>query len=437
MPRHPAFRRRLLLAAVFLPGLVTLLRAGDPVRLGGHAARYAADGTLLPWTAWTDALAREMAWYQRCPDEQGYPRFISMTFLDGDYQPIAGRPDSIPATQNGLGIISYLKYHRFTGRTHPEYLRTARLMGDYLLREALTPDEGRYPKFPRSTGHRGAFPQPPDCGSQDDRPYEIQPDKGGIAGYALLELAAETHDERYAAAARQIARVLAANMRPGDATHSPWPFRADYRTGEARGEISGDMAYILRLFDRLLARGDKEFAAPRAQLWTWIHDRQLPDAAGAGRLWVEFFEDHHNQTNRTAWAPLALAAYLLEERDRLSPAWQAEAKTLIEFVNRNFVRARFGVAVCGEQDEDLDPWGGINSTWGAVLARYTAATGSPEYRRLGEQALTLCLYAVDEDGAPRDSLHNAARGGWQEDAHTDKVHNIVDALEACPDWGRP
>ncbi|MFI5336567.1 MAG: hypothetical protein ACHQ5A_07270 [Opitutales bacterium] len=426
--------RIVLWMAVLLFG-PTVLPAGE-LMLGSHPARYAPDGSLLPWTSWTDALGHEMAWYQRCPAEHGYPRFVTMTFMDGDYQAIASRKDFIPAMQNGMGILSYLKYHRFTGLTHPEYLRTARLMGDYLIHEACTPAVGKYPGFPRSTGQRDKFPQPPDCGSQDDKPYEIQPDKGGLVGFALFKLYDETRDESYLQVARSIARVLATNQHPGDATHSPWPFRADFRTGAARGAVSGNMSYILRLYDAFLARGEKEFAAPRAALWQWITQYQLPSAAGDGRLWVEFFEDHHNQNNRTAWAPLALAAYLTEERGQLSPTWQAEAKTLIEFVNRNFVRVRFGVAVCGEQDEDPDPWGGINSTYGAVLASYSAATGSPEYRRIAEQALTFSLYGIDEDGCPRDLLLNRARGGWQEDAHTDKVHNFVDALTAFPEWGR-
>jgi hypothetical protein len=423
---------RTLAANVNPPGA-----AAPPFTIAGHRARFAADGSLAPWASWTETLEREMEWYQRCPSDGPYPRFITLTFMDGAYHPSSARKDFIPAMQDGMGILSYLKYYRFTGRTHPEYLRTARAMGDFLINEALTPGEGRYPEFPRSTGVRGVLPLPPDCGSQDDHPFEIQPDKGGIVGYALMELAAETHHQAYAAAARRIAQVLAANMRAGDAEHSPWPFRADFRTGEPRGPVSGNMTYILRLFDRLLAGGETEFAAPRARLWAWIRDRQLPDAAGSGRLWAQFFEDHHNPGNRTAWAPLALCAYLLEERERLSPDWRAQARSLIEFVNRNFVRVHFGVPACGEQDEDLEPWGGINTTWGAVLARYSAATGSSVYRRMGQQALTLSLYAVDEDGSPRDSPLSKERGGWQEDAHTDTVHNIVDTLEVCPDWGGP
>src|SRR5207249_1699076 len=107
------------------------------------------------------------------------------------------------------------------------------------------------------------FPQLPDCGSQDDKPYEIEPDKGGIAGYALVLLYQATSDEKYFAQALQNARILAANMAEGDASHSPWPFRVDYRSGEPNGDVSGHMAYVLRLFDALIPLGHQELAAPR------------------------------------------------------------------------------------------------------------------------------------------------------------------------------
>ena len=410
-------------------------RAAEPLRLGTHAAVYADDGTLIPWTSWSDALEREMNWYLKCPLDHGYPRFIGLTFMDGNYEPIEKRRDTIPAMQNGMGIISYLKYYRFNQRKDQRVLRLARYMGDYLLKESLTPDLGKYPRFTRSTGLRDRFPQPADSGSQDDRPYEIQPDKGGIAGYALFMLYDETKDPRYLDQALHNAAVLLANMITADGTHSPWPFRADYRSGEARGAVSGDMVYILRLFDCLIGLGHLEFQEGRARLWDWIKTRQIPNAASDGFLWAEFFEDHHSQKNRTAWAPLNMARYLIEKKSAIDPEWEQDARTLIEFVGRNFVTVRFGVAVSGEQDEDRDPWGGVTSTYGAVLAMYAAATGSPVYRRIAEQALTFCLYAVQENGSPRDSVLSPQPGGWQEDAHTDKVHNIVDALEAFPAWG--
>jgi len=99
-----------------------------------------------------------MKFYRQCPSDRGYPRFAYVTFLDSEWIPSADRTDTIPATQAGMGIISYLKFHDLFGKREPAYLDTARSMGDYLIREALTPDTGAYPAFSRSTGTRERFP---------------------------------------------------------------------------------------------------------------------------------------------------------------------------------------------------------------------------------------------------------------------------------------
>jgi hypothetical protein len=403
--------------------------------IAGHPVRFDAEGRLRPWTTWNAALDREMSFYQQCPLEDGYPRFVLATFLDAAWTPMADRTDTIPATQNGMGIISYLKFHALRGGGESAYLRTARAMGDYLVRETLTPRAGRYPGFTRSTGTRLRLPLPADCGAQADRPYEIEPDKGGIAGYALMLLSEAVGEHSYLEQALQNARILSANQQDGDHSRSPWPFRVDYRDGAQRGPVSGNMTYILRLYDALLARGYAEFAAPRGSLWDWIVRHQIPSAAADGALFAQFFEDHDTPTNRTAWAPLNLARYLLERRELLHVDWAAACASLIEFVRGDFTHAEFGVTVCHEQDEDQQAWGGINATYGAVLALYAKAVGSPRLADEAWQALNFTLYSIDEQGRPRDLFKNPAPGGWQEDAHTDVIHNYVDALRAFPEWG--
>ncbi len=405
--------------------------------IAGHTARFDARGRLVPWTSWNEALDKEMRFYQECPSDRGYPRFAYVTFLDSQWIPIPDRTDTIPATQIGMGIISYLKFYALRGKLDDGYLKTARAMGDYLLQETLTPDSGKYPAFTRSTGKRDQFPQAPDSGTQSDRPYEIEPDKGGIAGHALAMLFAATGDRRYLRQSVQNARVLAANQQPGDAAHSPWPFRVDHRNGEARGPASGNMTYILRLYDNLLAQGYEEFSVPRRELWAWIEQYQLPSAAGDGALFAQFFEDHDTSTNRTAWAPLNLARYLLEKKQQLDPEWQAHSRTLIEFVRRNFTHQEFGVTVCHEQDEDKQAWGGINSSFGAVLALYAKAADSSAVADVACSALDFTLYSIDDLGRPRDLFKHPVPGGWQQDAHTDVIHNYVDALGAYPEWGLP
>jgi hypothetical protein len=416
--------------------LAASLAAAQPVRIASHDAVYDSAGRLQPWAPWNDVIDREMEFYLRCPLENGYPRFVTMTFMDGNYQPVANRPDFIPAMQLGTGIISYLKYYAYKGKKDPRVLRFARFMGDYLVQENLTPEGGKYPRFPRSTGWRAKFPQPPDCGSQADKPYEVQPDKAAIAVYALVLLYDETKEPKYLDLALHTARVLAANMGDGDGEHSPWPFRVDYRTGLGRGPVGANQSFALRLFDTLLARGYTEFKTPRERLWKWIRDFQIPNADKNAVLWAQFFEDYEKLDNRNAWSPLNLARYLCEKRDALDPQWREHARALITFVNRRFVTLHHGVAVCGEQDYDKNPWGGVLANYGGTLAVYSAATGSPEFKFTAWQALTIGMYAVEEDGCPRAAFTGGNRGGWQEDAHTDRIHNLMDALNAFPEWGK-
>jgi hypothetical protein len=173
---------------------------------------------------------------------------------------------------------------------------------------------------------------------------------------------------------------------------------------------------------------------PRESLWKWIREYQIPSAAGDGGLFAQFFEDHDTPTNRTAWAPLNLARYLLEKRHAIDSEWREDARTLIEFVRSTFTHAEFGIRVCHEQDEDRQAWGGINSTYGAVLALYAKAIGSEILTSEARQALNFTLYSIDDTGRPRDLFQNPVPGGWQEDAHTDVVHNYVDTLCAFPEW---
>jgi hypothetical protein len=405
--------------------------------IAGHRIIRDAQGRLEPWISWREALALEMRFYRTCPmDDHGYPRFICETFLDAAWNASSGRTDIIPATQNGTGILSYLKYYHLNDKEDVWLLGTAMLMGDYLVAETLTPSEGAYPKFTRSTGLRQQFPLAADCGSQSDRPHEIEPDKGGIAGYALALLykAAGPLDgdraRRYLDQALQNARVLAANQRPGDAHNSPWPFRVDYRSGEPRGLVSGNMSFILRLYETLIELDYSEFRAARDLLWSWISRYQLASAASDGALFAQFFEDHDTPTNRSAWAPLNLARYLLESRNLAQPSWLEDAALLIDFTRKNFTHQEFGTTVCHEQDEDPQAWGGVNSTYGAVLAMYAAAAGSSAVADEAQRALNFTLYCIDAQGKPRDVHTNPSAGGWQEDAHTDVIHNYVDALRA-------
>lgn len=407
-------------------------------QVGFHKASYDTDGKLLPWTSWEDAIAREMAWYLNCPlGTNAYPVFVYATFMDEHYRPT--KTEIIPATQNGMGILSYLKYWEYNGRSNPKILLWARKMGDYLVRESLTKDVGPYPRFTRSTGHHTNFPiKASSQGDEKFGPDVIEPDKGGLAGYALFKLFQATGDERYLQQALHNAECLARNMRKGDARHSPWPFRVDSVSGRSWGRRSGNMAFNLRLFDELIAAGHPEFQVPRTALWTWIKAYQIPSAdPRSTSLWIQFFEDQTAEDNRTSWAPLELARYLIEKKEPLDPDWKADAERLIQFALKHFSAAGpGGVTTVGEQDVDRQPWGGACSKLGGVTALFYAAGGGEKYREIAYRNLTWMIYHIDKDGCPTERTGNSIslRGGWQEDCHTDVIHNFMDALQAVPEW---
>jgi hypothetical protein len=408
-------------------------------KVGFHEAVYDPQGRLLPWTPWTDAIQREMNFYAKCPvNTKGYPAFVCATFLGGDYNII--RMDSIPATQNGLAILGYLKYWEHGGRQDARELDTAKIMGDYLVKETLTPNEGVYPRFTRSTGFHMDFPL--FRSSQGDARYGqdvIEPDKGGIAGYALVKLYEATHTRRYLKQAIRNADALARTMRPGSAFEAPWPFRVDAITGKGYGERNGNMAYILRLFDALIDNGYKRYQAPRDALWEWIKTYEIASPEAPEQcLWVSFFEDYDLPNNRNSWAPLEMARYLIERKEKLDPDWKTDAERLIQFALKYFSSTRpGGVTVMGEQDDDKDPWGGACAKLGGVAALFYAAGGGEQYKEIAYRNLTWMTYFIDNDGCPAQKADTSQlrRGGWLEDCHADVIHNFMDALAAMPEWG--
>jgi hypothetical protein len=57
---------------------------------------------------------------------------------------------------------------------------------------------------------------------------------------------------------------------------------------------------------------------------------------------------------------------------------------------------------------------------------------SDEWREMARRGVIWWTYSTSDSGCPTDSQDQGSHtcGGWQEDAHTDVVHSVVDALVA-------
>src|SRR5581483_714341 len=81
----------------------------------------------------------------------------------------------------------------------------------------------------------------------------IEPDKVGEVGIGYALMYEETGDRAYLREAIRCANALAAHVRKGDNSHTPWAFRVDGRTGATINgdEFGGIVVSPLRLFDEL------------------------------------------------------------------------------------------------------------------------------------------------------------------------------------------
>ncbi len=117
----------------------------------------------------------------------------------------------------------------------------------------------------------------------------IEPDKVGELGLAWLQLYRAVGDTRLRDAAVHNADVLAAKIRPGTASRSPWPFRVVAATGAVREDYTADVAGTLELFQELIDLGLGDTAAYQA-----AHDAALAWAITfpiANDVWTQYFED--------------------------------------------------------------------------------------------------------------------------------------------------
>ena len=375
-----------------------------------HTPVYGPHGILLPWTPWNVLVEREMNWYLKCPIEHGYPRFVYMTFMDGDYKPLRARRSFIPCMQNGMGIISYLKYYAWTGESNPKMLEFARYMGDYLVKESLTPGHRQVSAL--HALHRHAREVSSASGLRHAGRQAIR-DRARQGRHRRLRARASLRADQ----GQEVLRSGSAERaRPGrQHGHGDLhAFALAVPRGLPYGRVSAarfpaNMSFNLRLFDKLIEHGYPEFREPRAKLWTWIKNYQIPNLKDGSALGAVLRGSRGaGQSQRLVASQPGTLPDRKEggARPRLAARCQGAHRLLDRQLSPSI---RTGVPVCGEQTYDKDPWGGVLSTYGAVLAMYAAATGSHEYKALAYQALNYVPLRDQRRRLPGRPLSDRAR----------------------------
>ncbi|MEO8660870.1 MAG: hypothetical protein ABI693_20530 [Bryobacteraceae bacterium] len=439
--------------------------AADPsvnAQLPWHPPKLDAQGKLLAWyqpeqnLGWDKVL--HLGWdflEHKAPVDTRYNTglkvYLINSVFDGDTLQGTYWQHNPAMVYAGLvdGLVGWYPYSG-----DREAIRVVREMLDHQLSHGTTPADWSWGGVPFATS----------CGKTadygtciQDMPQEfyggLETDKVGELGTGYALFYKLTGEKKYLEAAERCANALAKHVRAGDATHSPWPFRVDARTGVtlAREELGGNIVGPLRLFDEMirLKQGNTEaFQKARQTAVKWLMDHPLNRESPAWNKWTGYFEDVSRDTeNVNQMLPTMLAWYVLSsaQPESLTPKWTRWTMMtgrLLDWVRTRFGRGPYfgawGIDEQGTPDGQgccsRAGVGSHTSRWAAVNALYYEKTGDYQAREDAIRSLNYATYFALSDG--RVSCCGEGFGGqfWFSDGYADYLRHFQWAMGSLPEF---
>jgi hypothetical protein len=357
-----------------------------------------------------------------------------------------------------------------------EAVGVLREMLDYQLAHGTTPKDWNWAEVPFATGclHDKEYGR---C--LQDMPQSfyggIESDKIGEMGLGYVYFYEMTGDRKYLEAGIKCADALVKHIRPGDATHTPWAFRIDAKTGTtiAGEEFGGMVVASVRLFDELqkINTGDvARYKTAREVAWTWLLKGPLAPDAEAYDKWTGYYEDVPKDTvNENDMNSMMTAYYILSQDDpaTVDPNWGEHVGHLLDRSRAYLgVGPFYGAWAIDEQHRPdgavtgpispealYPPSGGQiahtsgrgccsraglvcrTSQWGAINAMYFHKTHDGQAREDAFRSLNYATYFSDSEG----KISCCGKGGlampyWFEDGYSDAGRSFMWAMGAVPDF---
>lgn len=297
-------------------------------------------------------------------------------------------------------------------------------------------------------------------------------------GWAYITIWKVTQSPDLLAAAIACADALAANVQPGNATASPWPFRVHAKTGEVQEIYGANTVWSTRLFDALLSLPAAAapainpgkaatYMAARKMAWDW--QMRFPMVNGN---WCGYHEDIATKQawhdgvvgelpcNYNSMTPLLLARHLLQQRlEEITDATMKDAHTLIAFVESHLIfwnvgdegpgpsqpAVDWGARCVSEQKVDRDRMGRHTTRYASVLALYadvlrrrspgnlTAVLESLQMAKLARYSWNWSSYCLTDEGIITVTPRNGEHDAWFTQT-SGFLLNTAEALAAWPSW---
>ena len=431
------------------PGLVHEL-------LPWHRAARDSQGRLLPWYRPQAGLGYDrvlrLGWRfieQQVPRDPRTGAKVYLNYAVFDGETLRGLYwQHNPAFLNATFVDSLVSWYPYSGDRRA--VQAVREMLDYQLAHGTSPAGWAWPRVPFATSCAGERRYGRCLAGLPRRFYGgIETDKVGMLGLGYLLFYELTGERRFLRAAVATGDALARHVRPGDATHTPWPFRVNARTGAVLdgAQFGGLVVGPVRLLDELIeihAGNTAAYARARDLAWSWLLKHQLNPDSPAWNRWAGFYEDVPNNPRSINQAsPTLTAQYLLSHKspEAVDPQWAEHATDLLRWVRTTHGRGPFaGAWGIDEQRAPGKPGccsrvglGSTTSRWAAANALLYARTGDEGAREQAVRSLSYATYF--EAGNGRISCCGQRPGNtfWFSDGYGDYLRSFNWAMAAMPE----
>jgi hypothetical protein len=420
--------------AVVIAALLAAAAQCRAEKIQYHEVKVDSTGRIVPWygtgpSQAYDFVVRQVFQFwigiRNCPN--GVPLYLQHQV----WKPNEDDPRGIGGDQIPMALSSWNLLYGYLGDEAVK--QNVILMANYWLAHGMTgPDDlwANVP-YPYNTDlHSGSY----DGDMRAGKGY-IQPDKAASFAAELIVLYKMTGNAKYLDAAAAMADTLAAKIQPGDADHSPWPYRLNAKTGEVHQQTDKGKTYAatytsnytaaLRMFDDLIAleKGNtKDYARAGKTLAAWLKAYPIKT-----NKWGPFFEDIPTSVwSDTEHNADTMAMYILEHPG-WDPDWKQTSKGILDwslgkFANKEY--AKWGVTAINEQTCYLVPGNSHTSRHASVELLYCEKTGDNTLKEDAIRRLNWATYTVDADGKNRYIRDD----NWLTDGYGDYVRHYLRAM---------
>ncbi len=405
-----------------------------------HPIKTDKSGHIIPWYNDDPAIAFDHNlhtvwnfWFNMRKDMNGLPYYMNHQVWNGNFND----PRGIGGDQFMMAISSWRLLYAYTGDENIK--ENMSFLAGYYLTHGLSPSNCKFPDIPfpyNTLIYSGVYD-----GDMRNGKDVAQLDKAGSLALELIHLYKIKNDPVFLNAAIKIANTLAANVKTGDADHSPLPFKVNVYTGkvvllnlqDAKGRTIDTACYTsnltptLQMFDDLLQLKKGNATAYKTafdKILAWLKKYPVQD-----NKWGPFFEDV-SEWSETQINAMTCARYMMEH-PQYFPEWKTQVKNIINWVHVKFGNdkwKKYGVIVTNEQSIYPVPGESHCARQAADELLYVKLTGDTTFYNNAMLELNWATYSVDVDGKncfPFDEP-------WLTDGYGDYVRHYLRAMDTYP-----